>query len=1063
MTEDPLIPKGGSRALRWGAIVLGAVVALLAIAVGILLTADLGRFKPLVESVASDALEKEVRIEGELSIRLGRHLRVDAQGLRVRDAAAGANQPEVTAGHVFVDLATMSLVRGPLSINSVLVEDVTLRVDTTREATAAEQTGEGALQLPVLHDVRIANLRVDVIGEEATTSLLVDDGTLQTDAGSWVLDVGGKLNDEALKFEARFGPVASIGRDEPLALQVAGRFGLIQLESEFSTTSAKMLENPALGLRVQGGDAAYLFSLLNMPEITSGPLDVAIDLRRSGDGEPVRLDGRGQLGEFSLQANGNVDKLLEPKEGDFDLQLSGPNLGRVAALLGVKSLPETSFSATAGLRIEPSVVHVDRLHVENAGAVLDASGRLGRAADFADSQVELRVLGPDIVPFATLLGLPPKFGGSFEATAGLDTSGGSEQALALDARVGEIRARVKADKLPLPGNQRARLSVELAGPDLAILDESVEEMLKAPLAWDVAGNVELQGDVILFEGMRVTAGEDEAHILVDGRVEAAAKSAALKVNAETRDVRHLLGRFGIDAPVEGALALETGVTVSPERVSLAEIRLVQQEGTLTGALDVALGADPLTVRFDLGVDKLSLAGVVPAGKAWRPADLPVSGTIKGTYQGDRVAFDNLHLVAGDAVLDSKGQVDLSGKAGSTLTFNLRAPSLAALLSSNEYDIPAAAFNASGNVASNSGAVRLTGTTVELGRSQLGLAGEYRPGDRPFLQLTADSRQIDLTEFLDPPTEKKPEEKTEKADRVIPDVAFPTELLDAYDLSVQVNLATVLAHRMDFNGVHLQAQLANGALTFESFGFDSTNGSVNGTASYVPGQEGRNFKLDMRGQQLRLAGPVRETPAKLVTRPATDFDVSMTGVGDGLRAVLGSLDGEAVMEMSAGRMPLAYRSWLADVILGDFAFEFLNTLNPLSKRPEDINLDCAVVLVRSEKGLVSGKPLAVFRTSRMTVFGLGTINLATEAIDLDFNTQLRKGIGVSIGDVVNPYTRIGGTLAAPALRVDERGALLEGGAAIATGGLTVLAKGLHGRFLSDQDPCKTAVENFRAPK
>ena len=1063
MTEERITRTGRSRTLRWTAIVLAVVVLLVVVGVSFLLTTDLGRFKPMVESVASDALQKEVRIDGELSIRLGSHIRVDANGLQVLSAE---EDPEIVAGHVFVDLDTMSLLRGPISIDSVVLEDVTLFVDTARETPAEEEPDKGDVQLPDLHSVSISNLRVDVAGEAATTTLQVDAGTLKLADGSWVLNVAGAINDERLGFDATFGPVASIGRDEPLSLRAAGQFGLIQLETGFSTSSAKTLENPALNIRVQGGDAAYLFNLLRMPVITSGPLDIAIDLRRSGDGEPVTLDGRGQLGEFSLQANGKVDKLRSPKTGDFDLQVSGPNLGRIAALLGVESLPETSFSTSAGLRIEPSVLHVDRLHVENAGATLDASGQLGREADFADSQIALRASGSDIEPFAALLALPPQIRGSFEADIGLDTRSGSAHALTLDARIGEIRAKVKSNVLPLPGTERTRLALELAGPDAGIFDESVAELLGAPFAYDVAGTVELRDNAILLEGMRIVAGEDEARVLIDGRVETAAKKAVLAVNAETPNIRQLLGHFGVDLAIDGALALKAGVTASPEQIGLSDINLVLEEGTLTGALDVALAPDPLAVRFDLGVDDLSLAGFVPANDDWQVADVPVSGTFKGAYEGDRVAFDNLHLVAGDTVLDSNGQVDISGKAESTLAFKVQVPSLAALLRSTEHDIPAVAFNASGNVTSRSGELRLANTRVELGRSQLSFGGEYRAGARPFLQLSAESQQIDLTEILDPPTERKPEEKSAeapKSDRVIPDIAFPVELLDAYDLTVQVNLSKVLAHRMDFSDVHLQAELANGALSLEKFGFDSTNGKVDGTASYVPGEKGHKFRLDLSGREVRLPGPTRETAAKRVTRPATSFDVNVAGVGDGLRALLGSLNGDVVIEMSAGRMPLAYRSWLADVVLGDFAFEFFDTINPFTKREEDVNVECAVVLMRSENGLVSGKPLAVARTRRMTAFGLGTINLATEAIDLDFNTQLRKGIGVSIGDVVNPYTRIGGTLAAPVLRVDERGAILEGGAAIATGGLTILAKGLHGRFLSDQDPCATALENFRNPK
>ena len=50
------------------------------------------------------------------------------------------------------------------------------------------------------------------------------------------------------------------------------------------------------------------------------------------------------------------------------------------------------------------------------------------------------------------------------------------------------------------------------------------------------------------------------------------------------------------------------------------------------------------------------------------------------------------------------------------------------------------------------------------------------------------------------------------------------------------------------------------------------------------------------------------------------------------------------------------------------------------------------------------------------------------------------------------------LTAPALHltVDPEGTLIQGGAAIATGGLSILAKGFKDRFFSNKDPCGQAM-------
>jgi hypothetical protein len=68
----------------------------------------------------------------------------------------------------------------------------------------------------------------------------------------------------------------------------------------------------------------------------------------------------------------------------------------------------------------------------------------------------------------------------------------------------------------------------------------------------------------------------------------------------------------------------------------------------------------------------------------------------------------------------------------------------------------------------------------------------------------------------------------------------------------------------------------------------------------------------------------------------------------------------------------------------------------------------------------------------------------------------KGLGLSLSNLVNPYVKVAGTLAAPVLALDTESTLIQGGAAVATGGISILALGLKDRFFSDKDPCGTAI-------
>ena len=72
---------------------------------------------------------------------------------------------------------------------------------------------------------------------------------------------------------------------------------------------------------------------------------------------------------------------------------------------------------------------------------------------------------------------------------------------------------------------------------------------------------------------------------------------------------------------------------------------------------------------------------------------------------------------------------------------------------------------------------------------------------------------------------------------------------------------------------------------------------------------------------------------------------------------------------------------------------------------------------------------------------------------------QKGLGLSITSLVNPYVRLTGTMGKPSLVLDAESVLIEGGVAVATAGLSILAKGVKDRFFSGKDPCGTAVAEF----
>lgn len=81
-----------------------------------------------------------------------------------------------------------------------------------------------------------------------------------------------------------------------------------------------------------------------------------------------------------------------------------------------------------------------------------------------------------------------------------------------------------------------------------------------------------------------------------------------------------------------------------------------------------------------------------------------------------------------------------------------------------------------------------------------------------------------------------------------------------------------------------------------------------------------------------------------------------------------------------------------------------------------------------------------------------MNLGNEKIQLSVRTTPRRIVSFSAAELVNPYIQIVGTLGSPRLAVDETGVLITGGATVANGGLSLLARGLWDRLSKSGDAC-----------
>jgi hypothetical protein len=80
------------------------------------------------------------------------------------------------------------------------------------------------------------------------------------------------------------------------------------------------------------------------------------------------------------------------------------------------------------------------------------------------------------------------------------------------------------------------------------------------------------------------------------------------------------------------------------------------------------------------------------------------------------------------------------------------------------------------------------------------------------------------------------------------------------------------------------------------------------------------------------------------------------------------------------------------------------------------------------------------------------------MNFNFNSTPTNALKINPGEMFHPYILISGTLANPTVGVDPGKATLHGGAAIATMGISILAKGLVDRASNAAPICNEMLNN-----
>ncbi len=355
-------------------------------------------------------------------------------------------------------------------------------------------------------------------------------------------------------------------------------------------------------------------------------------------------------------------------------------------------------------------------------------------------------------------------------------------------------------------------------------------------------------------------------------------------------------------------------------------------------------------------------------------------------------------------------------------------------------------------------VNVESIAASFGESEL--TGRLRMvgGNTPALHLEVQSPRIDLAPFVS--EEDSSEANANSADTgqkaesryVFKDEALPLDALTKLNGDIDVSVKRLQTSATQINDLKVEGTVGDSVLNLKAAFTGPYGGRFENKRRLTTSNKSADLQIKMLAENLKL-GTLSGTSEPEDQIPASNFDINLKAVGITPRALASSADGKIVFTQGSGRV----KNDLIEKLSGDIIASLFSALNPFAKHEEFTNWDCSVFARDLESGLgnITG---FLMQSDKLMIVGGGKVDLNSEDLDIEFNTKPRSGVGVSADMFVTPFVNVSGTLASPSIGLNKKGVLLSGGAAVLTGSMSFLYKGMVDRATAEGGQCVQALES-----
>lgn len=632
-----------------------------------------------LENYLSGLTGYSIDLDGELEINAGRHTSLTARDIHISNKIWEGGGDLVTLGSLSLKLDMATLFKDVIVIESLQLGDLKLTLETNAAGVGNWVTAK-SLSSPKASHTGAAKEEPLVLFEE----ILLNDTTVHY------------LNDE--------------------------------------TGAAHTLHIAAFHQR-QDDDGMMHINLdgnLNARPVTfAGNLGPYANLLQ---GRNITFSGNGHFGSLNISGKGLIDDLLEPKQPIFSIELQGPDIDEITAMLGVEDLGTGQFSLIARGEEGDGLYEAD-IHGNIGDISLSFSVLASTLLEMEELDLKFAVNGPNLGPLTRAFGIKSWPDKPFSLKGDVKRVGTTLNVSGLTLNIGGARLTLDALLANFPSLDTSRIKLSIKGGDV----EQFRELLGLPgIAtgpFEIHGVLDVSVDEI--ELLQVELKSALGQATLSGTLGPAPGyiGTKLHVHLDGADAHEFISAFGVNALPEQpfnldaqaeisekGLLIERGVlvTIDDDRLELGGLVAFNPGGTGTD-IELLLSGSNLSEMLNRLIGNVQ----VPA----RPYVL--SGRVQLREEG--IELQNVRAEFEDIKLTGGGLVKLDAQLeGSGFSFQLEGKNLSALQNfpaigdSVEVFVPGQAYRAGGRLEIQEHGWQLGNIDGQVGQTSFSLHGLINP-------------------------------------------------------------------------------------------------------------------------------------------------------------------------------------------------------------------------------------------------------------------------------------------------------------------------------------------------